>query len=79
MSIAVLPEYRNLGIASNMIKEILKIIRENDFLRIDEETSEKNEFMIKIFEKFGFIRTGRIEYYYPDGAAYTYTLNSTNK
>ena len=68
ISVAVLPEFRRGGIASELVKQALNALRE---MRADEcylEVRETNDTAIKLYEKLGFSLTRKVPHYYADGA-----------
>ena len=58
--ITVLKEYWNLGLASQMIQEMLDIIVEQGYEQIELEVLESNEKAIHLYKKFGFEECGKI-------------------
>jgi len=68
ISIAVLPEYRRLGIASALLKNAMKILREvYDCSEVFLEVRVSNTPAINLYEKLGFMKVDRIKRYYIDG------------
>lgn len=68
ISIAVLPEYRRMGIATSLLKNAMKIVREvYDCSEIFLEVRVSNTPAINLYEKLGFIKVERIKRYYMDG------------
>ncbi|MEN2975189.1 MAG: ribosomal protein S18-alanine N-acetyltransferase [Candidatus Caldarchaeales archaeon] len=68
ISIAVLPEYRRMGIATSVIKNAMKILREEyGCSEIFLEVRISNTPAINLYEKLGFIKVDRIKGYYMDG------------
>jgi ribosomal-protein-alanine N-acetyltransferase len=68
ISIAVMPEYRRAGIASELVKEALDALQE---MKADEcylEVRATNETAIKLYEKLAFSLARRVSHYYADGA-----------
>ena len=68
ISIAVMPEYRRAGIASELVKQALNALRE---LKADEcylEVRATNETGIKLYEKLRFSLVRQVPHYYADGA-----------
>jgi ribosomal-protein-alanine N-acetyltransferase len=68
ISVAVMPEHRRDGIASELVKQALDALQE---LKADEcylEVRETNETAIKLYEKLGFSLARRVPHYYADGA-----------
>jgi ribosomal-protein-alanine N-acetyltransferase len=68
ISIAVMPEYRRAGIASELVKKALNALHE---LKADEcylEVRATNETGIKLYEKLRFSLVREVPHYYADGA-----------
>ena len=68
ISIAVMPEFRRAGIASELVKQALNALQE---MKADEcylEVRETNETAIELYEKLGFSMARRVPHYYADGA-----------
>lgn len=63
-NLAVHPDYRRLGIASHMIKEMIDVMRENNCRSIFLEVRVSNEEARKMYEKFGFSLLGTRKNYY---------------
>jgi len=77
VSIAVLPEYRNMGIGTELMKRALETLRslynaENVYL----EVRVSNTGAIRLYHKLGFKISRRIAGYYRDGEdAYIMTID----
>ncbi len=68
ISIAVLPEYRRLGIGKKLMIYILDILNNiGDIKKITLEVRESNIGAIKLYENLDFIRAKVISHYYSDG------------
>ena len=65
-SIATHPEYRNQGIAHELLKESIKIASSNKLKRIKAETRISNFKMQKVFEDMNFRKTDIVENYYEE-------------
>jgi ribosomal-protein-alanine N-acetyltransferase len=68
ISVAVMPEYRRAGIASELVKQALEALQE---MKADEcylEVRATNETAIKLYEKLAFSLARRVSHYYADGA-----------
>lgn len=65
-SIATHPEYKNQGIAHELLKESIKIASSNKLKRIKAETRKSNFKMQKVFEDMNFRKTDIVENYYED-------------
>ena len=57
-SVTVLKDYWNKGIGSQLMKEILKFAKENNFEVIDLQVRSYNTAAIHLYEKFGFTKWG---------------------
>lgn len=68
ISIAVLPEYRRMGIASSLLKNAMKVLRKvYDCSEVFLEVRVSNIPAINLYEKIGFIKVDIIKKYYMDG------------
>lgn len=68
ISVAVLPDHRRAGIASELVRRALRALRE---MTVDEcylEVRSTNENALKLYEKLGFSLAKRVPHYYADGA-----------
>ena len=65
-NIAVLPGYRNCGIASMLLEKIISYGNETNLDFITLEVRESNVGAIKLYEKFGFEMVGARKNYYSD-------------
>ncbi len=63
-NIAVSPEYRQKGIASALMDEMINHCREMDVLSITLEVRVSNNAAISMYEKYGFERVGLRPKYY---------------
>jgi len=63
-NVAVLPEYRNKGIASKLISKMIEICKCSEIYNITLEARESNLEAIKLYEKFGFESAGKRPNYY---------------
>ena len=61
-NIAVLTDYRNQGIATEILDELLKISEKCEFVTL--EVRENNLSAIGLYKKFGFIKTAVRKNYY---------------
>jgi ribosomal-protein-alanine N-acetyltransferase len=64
LNLAVHPEYRGLGIASCMIKEMLEIMKASNCRSVFLEVRISNKEARKMYEKFGFCLLGTRKNYY---------------
>ena len=67
VSIAVHPNYRRRGIATKLIKELLKRLREKSISYVYLEVDVMNEAAIRLYQKFGFTTVERLSSYYENG------------
>ena len=72
VSVAVLPEHRNKGVASSLLEKALEGLKEYQASECFLEVRESNKAAIELYKKFGFNVTRSIRSYYRDGeTAYT--------
>jgi ribosomal-protein-alanine N-acetyltransferase len=64
LNLAVHPQWRNLEIASSLIKEMIDIMRERDCRSVFLEVRISNEQARIMYEKFGFTLLGTRKNYY---------------
>jgi len=64
LNLAVHPEFRRLGIASSLIKEMIDIMRDRDCRSVFLEVRISNEQARIMYEKFGFTLLGTRKNYY---------------
>ena len=67
VSIAVEKEYRNLGIATNLIKKAEKLAKSN-YHKLSLEVNEKNISAFLLYQKLGFTIRRKRKNYYADGS-----------
>ncbi len=68
ISIAVLAEYRRRGVGSALMREAIEVLtKEYDVDAIYLEVRVSNEPAIRMYEKFGFVKSRIISHYYRDG------------
>ena len=65
-NVAVLPEYRNKGIASALISELLKAGRDRGIEEFTLEVRVSNDPAIRVYEKAGFLSEGIRPGFYED-------------
>ena len=65
-NIGVLPEYRNEGIATMVVMDLIKNAREKGANRFTLEVRPSNEKAIALYQKFGFKPVGYRKGYYAD-------------
>ena len=68
ISVAVLPDYRRAGIASELVKQALAALREMNGDECYLEVRATNENALRLYEKLGFTLAKRAPHYYADGA-----------
>ncbi len=80
ISIAVLPEYRRMGIGSALLERTISRARsEGNIVSVYLEVRISNEPAIRLYEKFGFKKARIIKGYYRDGEdAYVMVLKLRN-
>ncbi len=72
--LAVKKEYQNMGIASKLLEESFKILKENKVLFYTLEVREHNEKAINLYKKHGFTYVTLKEQYYSDGENAIYMM-----
>ena len=71
-SIAVLPEYRRLGLGRQFMEILFEVCRETGIADVYLEVRVSNTAAIKLYESLGFTTDGLRKYYYQNGEdAYT--------
>lgn len=68
ISVAVLPEFRRNGVASELVKQALKALREADAEECYLEVRSTNDTAISLYYKLGFSLARKVAHYYADGA-----------
>lgn len=66
-NVAVLPQYRNLGIGKNMMQRIMQIALQKGATAMTLEVRPSNASALHLYEKLGFKSAGRRRNYYEDG------------
>lgn len=75
LSITVLKEYWNQGVASNLMEEFIQWLKSTNLTKINLKVKEDNIQAINLYKKFGFIREGIIsKYFYINGQYYSAIL-----
>lgn len=64
LNLAVHPEFRGLGVASSLIREMVGIMRERDCRSVFLEVRVSNKEARSMYEKFGFCLLGTRKNYY---------------
>ena len=57
-NVAVLPGYRNCGVAKKLISNLINFSKENGITRLRLEVRESNAAAISLYKKFGFYEVG---------------------
>jgi ribosomal-protein-alanine N-acetyltransferase len=68
ISVAVLPDYRRAGIASELVNQALAALREMNADECYLEVRGTNETALRLYEKLKFSLARRTPHYYADGA-----------
>ena len=63
-NIAVLPEYRERGVATQMINKMIEICKCSEITQMTLEVRESNTPAINLYKKFGFAEAGKRPRYY---------------
>lgn len=63
-SLAVLPAYRRIGVASILLAEILKKLRRAHATPVRLMVRRNNHAAIQLYQKFGFVRVATVANYY---------------
>ena len=71
VGIALLDRFTGRGLGTLMLTRLLEIIRENGFSQAELNVVEGNERAVRLYEKLGFVKAGRIPdaYRYDDGTS----------
>lgn len=67
-SLAVLPRYRNLGLATALMQATIRKLRRAGVRRISLMVRRSNAPAIRLYRSLGFVRVSTIAHYYPGGA-----------
>jgi ribosomal-protein-alanine N-acetyltransferase len=68
ISVAVMPDHRRAGIASELVKGALGALQEMSADECYLEVRATNQTAFMLYEKLGFILARRVPHYYADGA-----------
>lgn len=68
-SIAVLPEYRGRGMATQLLKTTLRKVRRLGATNMWLMVRPDNETAIRLYRTLGFVRTASVRGYYEDGSS----------
>jgi len=63
-NVAVLPEYRKMGIGSMLIEKMVEICKCSEIQAMTLEVRESNVPAIGLYEKYGFVSAGKRPRYY---------------
>lgn len=63
-NIAVLPEYRERGVATQMLDKMIEICKCSEITQMTLEVRESNTPAINLYKKFGFAEAGKRPRYY---------------
>jgi ribosomal-protein-alanine N-acetyltransferase len=66
LDVAVHPEYRNRGHGSDLLKKVADFASSNGVSRIWLEVRDSGKAARRLYEKFGFVESGRRRNYYTD-------------
>ena len=64
MNLAVAPSYRHQGVAENLVRELIRRLKENQVTQLTLEVRDSNLPAICLYEKLGFLEVGRRPGYY---------------
>lgn len=78
-NIAVIPKFRNMGIASELLKYIEEYAKGIELEFITLEVRESNLSAINLYNKFGFERVGMRKNYYSDNRETAILMTKTLK
>lgn len=67
-NIAVFPQYRRQGVATKLMKALIKYAKENEMSMVSLEVRPSNEGARKLYESLGFSEKGRRKGFYRDPA-----------
>jgi ribosomal-protein-alanine N-acetyltransferase len=68
ISVAVMPDYRRGRVASELVNQALRALRELNAEECYLEVRTTNEIAQRLYEKLGFSPARRVPHYYADGA-----------
>ncbi len=63
-NVAVLPQYREKGVATNLINKMIEICKCSEITQMTLEVRESNIPAINLYKKFGFLVAGKRPRYY---------------
>ena len=67
-NIAVFPQYRRRGVATKLMKTLMKYAKDNEMSMLSLEVRPSNEAARKLYEDLGFSEEGRRKGFYRDPA-----------
>jgi ribosomal-protein-alanine N-acetyltransferase len=75
VTVDVTPAYRRNGIAQSLLREVEDVLRERGFKECRLEVRENNVAALRLYQKLGYRRVGKLENYY--GSAHGLYLKKT--
>jgi ribosomal-protein-alanine acetyltransferase len=66
LTVDVEPHYRRRGIAQRLLNEIESILKDKDVKECRLEVRENNLAALKLYQKMGYLKVGKLEKYYGD-------------
>ena len=76
-NVAVLPEYRRMGVGSSLVAEMIKTAEKLKLEMLTLEVRKSNTAAQKLYEKFGFEILGERKRYYSDNGEDAYIMTKT--
>ena len=76
-NVAVLPEYRRMGVGSSLVAEMIKTAENLKLELLTLEVRKSNVAAQKLYEKFGFEILGERKRYYSDNGEDAYIMTKT--
>ncbi len=68
VSLAVIPEYRRIGVARALVTEAMDAVTKRGAKEFYLEVRTTNDAGIELYKQLGFETYRRVQYYYHDGA-----------
>lgn len=65
-NVAIAPAYRGQGVGSQMMEEIIRVVKEQGITSMTLEVRPSNTAALALYAKFGFKSVGRRPHYYQD-------------
>ena len=75
----VLPEFRGLGIGSDLVRARILFLRQIGLKKVFSEIKESNSESMRISQKFGFRKAGVIWLYFPESGSWSATVRTLGK